>query len=250
MSKFPSLFLFRSKSTILLFSHDSSPVWVLTKRALDFVVLQEIHRAQQTSLIKPLSSASAAHARDRELVSQRARSGEHSETQETFPGLHSCWAQKTEITILCCVMRQNNTAPTRISKINIAVENPPAPQLEAFSTRRPKKSAFVASNKAASSNIGFSRSNTSPKDCLSAKLTLRKWCWRWEMLCADSWSPGATDGGPVLPLQSLGRFLSAAYASGGCRGGLWGLGGAQRMHLCAADGRAIPLVCTHMQMRC
>lgn len=71
MSKFPSLFLFRSKSTIFLFSHDSSPVWVLTKRALDFVVLQEIHRAQQTSLIKPLSSASAAHARDRELVLQR-----------------------------------------------------------------------------------------------------------------------------------------------------------------------------------
>lgn len=31
------------------------------------------------------------------------------------------------------------------------------------------------------------------------------------------WSPGATDGRPVLPLQSLGTFLSTGYASGGCR---------------------------------
>lgn len=31
------------------------------------------------------------------------------------------------------------------------------------------------------------------------------------------WSPGATDGRPVLPLQSLGTFLGTGYASGGCR---------------------------------
>lgn len=55
---------------------------------------------------------------------------------------------------------------------------------------------------------------------------LQKWCWaqtkmwgEWRICC---WSPAATDGRPVLPLQSLGIFLSTGYASGRC----W----EQRMH--------------------
>lgn len=55
---------------------------------------------------------------------------------------------------------------------------------------------------------------------------LQKWCWaqtkmwgEWRICC---WSLAATDGRPVLPLQSLGIFLSTGYASGRC----W----EQRMH--------------------
>lgn len=47
----------------------------------------------------------------------------------------------------------------------------------------------------------------------------RRLSCEWRICC---WSPPATDGRPVLPLQSLGIFLSTGYASGRC----W----EQRMH--------------------
>lgn len=100
-------------------------------------MLREIHWAQQTSLINPLNSASAADAGSRELVSERGHAGTSTKRRKHFQDSIPAELKGLDYNILLHNTAKPHHSQT-FSKINIDIVKPSAPQLEASLTRRPK----------------------------------------------------------------------------------------------------------------